>query len=187
MSDQVVDYVKELGLDSLVCIGGDGTMAIAHKLSKKGIGVICVPKTIDNDIVGTDVTFGFDSAVVTATEALDKIHTTAMSHHRVMVVELMGRYAGWLTLHAGIAGGGDIILIPEIPYRLEAVCRIVKERSHRGRRFSIVAVSEGAKPEGGGIVVERVVKDSTDPVRLGGVGHKLADDIEKATEIFLYM
>jgi len=181
VSDQVVDYVEELGLDALVCIGGDGTMAIAHKLSLKGIGVVGVPKTIDNDICGTDITFGFDSAVATATEALDKIHTTAMSHHRVMVVELMGRYAGWLTLHAGIAGGGDVILIPEIPYRLEAVCRIVRERSKRGRRFSIVVVSEGAKPEGGDVIVKRVVKDSTDPVRLGGIGHRVADDIEQKT------
>jgi len=181
VSDQVVDYIGELGLDVLVCIGGDGTMSIAHKLSEKGICIVGVPKTIDNDIVGTDVTFGFDSAVTTATEAVDKIHTTAMSHHRVMIVEVMGRYAGWLALHAGIAGGGDILLIPEIPYRLDSIVDVVVRRSHIGRRFSIVVVSEGAKPVGGEMVVKRRVETSTDPVRLGGIGHRLAESIESRT------
>jgi phosphofructokinase-like protein len=181
ISDQVVAYIHELGLDVLVCIGGDGTMSIASQLSEKGVRIVGVPKTIDNDIVGTDLTFGFDSAVSTATEAIDKIHTTAMSHHRVMVVEVMGRYAGWLALHSGIAGGGDIILIPEIPYRLDIIEHVVKDRSRKGKKFSIVVVSEGAKPEGGERVVQRVVKDSTDPVRLGGIGHQVADQIENAT------
>jgi len=183
VSDDVVEYVKELGLENLVCIGGDGTMAIALKLSQKGIRMVGVPKTIDNDIWGTDVTFGFDSAVNVATDAIDKIHTTAMSHHRVMVVEVMGRYAGWLALHAGLAGGGDIILIPEIPYDIDKICKVVIERSQKGRRFSIVVVSEGAKPKGGEHVVQRVVKKSTDPIRLGGIGQKVASDIESRTNL----
>jgi 6-phosphofructokinase 1 len=179
----VVAYVNELGLDNLVCIGGDGTMAIALQLSQKGIRIVGVPKTIDNDIFGTDVTFGFDSAVNAATDAIDRIHTTAMSHHRVMVVEVMGRYAGWLALEAGVAGGGDIILIPEIPYDIEKICNVVVERSKKGRRFSIVVVSEGAMPAGGERVIERVVKNSTDPIRLGGIGRKLAADIENRTRL----
>jgi 6-phosphofructokinase 1 len=183
VSDDVVEYVEKLGLDNLVCIGGDGTMAIALKLSQKGIRMVGVPKTIDNDIWGTDVTFGFDSAVNVATDAIDKIHTTAMSHHRVMVVEVMGRYAGWLALEAGLAGGGDIILIPEIPYDIEKICAVVIERSQKGRRFSIVVVSEGAKPKGGEHVVRRVVKKSTDPIRLGGIGRKVATDIESRTNL----
>ncbi|MBN2104450.1 6-phosphofructokinase [bacterium] len=182
-SDQVVNYIHELGLNTLVCIGGDGTQTIAHKLSQKGIHVVGVPKTIDNDIEGTDITFGFDSAVSTATEAIDKIHSTAMSHHRVMVVELMGRYAGWLALHAGIAGGGDAILIPEIPYDIEAVCSLAVERSKRGRRFSIIVVAEGARPQGGQPVILRIVKSSPDPIRLGGIGQKIAHDIEEKTGI----
>jgi len=181
VSNQVVDYVKELGLENIVCIGGDGTMAIAHQLSKKGVRLIGVPKTIDNDIWGTDVTFGFDSAVTAATEGIDRIHSTAMSHHRVMVVEVMGRYAGWLALQAGIAGGGDVILIPEIPYDMDVICQVVKKRSKEGRRFSIIVVSEGAKPIGGDITVQRVVEESTDPIRLGGIGHKIAQDIEQRT------
>ncbi len=181
VSDDVVRYVQELGLDTLVCIGGDGTMAIALKLCQKGIRIVGVPKTIDNDIWGTDVTFGFDSAVNVATDAIDKLHTTAMSHHRVMVVEVMGRYAGWLALESGLAGGGDIILLPEIPYDIEAVCKVVMERSRRGRRFSIVVAAEGAMPVGGERIVKKVIKNSTDPVRLGGIGDKVAFDIEERT------
>ena len=181
VSDRVVEYVKELGLYNLVCIGGDGTMAIAQQLSQKGVRIVGVPKTIDNDIWGTDITFGFDSALTSATDAIDKIHTTAMSHHRVMVIEVMGRYSGWLALHSGIAGGGDVILIPEMPYRTDKVCNFVLERSKKGRRFSIVIVAEGAMPEGGEHIVQRVVKDSTDPVRLGGIGLKIARDIEDRT------
>jgi 6-phosphofructokinase 1 len=178
VSDQALDNAAKSGLEVVVCVGGDGTLTIATKFHKKGMHVVCVPKTIDNDVWGTDVTFGFDSALVTATEAIDKLHTTAQSHHRVMVIEVMGRYAGWLGLFSGIAGGGDIILIPEIPYSLEAVCARISQRTARGRRFSIVVVAEGAKPKGGEMVVERVVKDSPDPVRLGGIGKKLASDIE---------
>jgi len=183
VSDQVVNYIHTLGLDTLVCIGGDGTMAIAHLLSQKGVRIVGVPKTIDNDIWGTDITFGFDSAVSTATEAIDKIHTTAMSHHRVMVIEVMGRYAGWLALEAGIAGGGDVILLPEIPYHIDKICETVKYRSQKGRQFSIIIVAEGAKPIGGKVVVKRVVKESTDPIRLGGIGHHLAYEIETKTNL----
>jgi len=181
VSNQVADYIQELGLDNVVCIGGDGTMAIAHQLSQKGIRLVGVPKTIDNDILGTDITFGFDSAVNVATEAIDRIHSTAMSHHRVMIVEVMGRYAGWLALESGIAGGGDIILIPEIPYSVDTICKVVTRRSKEGRRFSIVVVAEGARPKGGRQVFQRMVKKSTDPVRLGGISHKVASEIEKRT------
>jgi phosphofructokinase-like protein len=181
VSDEVVRYINELGLECIVAIGGDGSMAIAKGLAQKGVHLVGVPKTIDNDIWGTDTTFGFDTAVAIATEAIDRIHTTAMSHHRVMVIELMGRYAGWLTLSAGIAGGGDVILIPEIPYDIENVCRAVVNRSRRGRRFSIVVVSEGARPKGGEMVVKQTVKASTDPIRLGGIGQVLARAIEDCT------
>jgi ATP-dependent phosphofructokinase / diphosphate-dependent phosphofructokinase len=181
VSDEVVRFIGELGIECVVAIGGDGSMSIAKGLAQKGVHLVGVPKTIDNDIWGTDTTFGFDTAAAIATEAVDRIHTTAMSHHRVMVVEVMGRYAGWLTLSAGIAGGGDVILIPEIPYDIEKVCRAVVDRSRRGRRFSIVVVSEGARPVGGGMVVRQTVKNSTDPIRLGGIGRVVADAIEAAT------
>lgn len=183
ISDKAIDYINELGLDVLICIGGDGTMAIANQLSQKGVKVVGVPKTIDNDIWGTDITFGFNSAMSIATEAIDRIHTTAMSHHRVMIIEVMGRYAGWLALESGIAGGGDVILIPEIPYRIDTICDMILKRSKKGRRFSIIVVSEGAKPLGGKQIVKRIVKESTDPVRLGGISHKLAEEIEECTHL----
>ncbi len=179
-SDQVVQTYEELGLETLICIGGDGTMAVAHKMSQKGIPIVGIPKTIDNDLFGTDVTFGFDSALTTATEAIDKIHSTAQSHHRVMIIEVMGRYAGWLSLGSGIAGGGDIILIPEIPYDIESVCRKIKERNYQGKHFSILIIGEGAKPKGGELVIKKRIEGSPEPIRLGGIGNKVADDIEKA-------
>ena len=178
-SEQALKNFEELGLEVLICIGGDGTMAVADKISDMSINVIGIPKTIDNDLFGTDVTFGFDSALTTATEAIDKIHTTAQSHHRVMIVEVMGRYAGWLALGAGLAGGGDIILIPEIPYSIESVCEKIKKRNYSGRHFSILVVGEGAKPKGGDIVVKKRVEGSPEPIRLGGIGNKVADEIEK--------
>ena len=181
VSSLVLENVELMDLDGLVCIGGDGTLIVAYKLYKKGLKVVGIPKTIDNDLMATDVTIGFDSAVITATEAIDKLHSTAQSHHRVMVIELMGRYAGWLALYAGVAGGGDIIIIPEIPYDIKKVCKIVTERYKKGKRFSIVVISEGARPKGGSMVVKRIVKDSAEPVRLGGIGNKIANDIEKAT------
>ena len=170
-------------LDGLVVIGGDGSMSIAGRLARLGLPIVGVPKTIDNDVRGTDLTFGFQSAVNVATDALDRLHTTAGAHHRVMVAEVMGRYAGWLALHAGIAGGADAILIPEIPFRWEAVADVCRGRYQRGKRFSIVCVAEGAKPEGGQAVVQRRVETSTDPVRLGGVAHLVADTIERMTGI----
>jgi len=181
VSKKAVRTVKDLGLDDLVCIGGDGTLGIAHRLQEDGVPVVGVPKTIDNDIRGTDVTFGFDTAVSIAAEAIDRIHTTAQSHHRVMIVEVMGHRAGWIALHAGVAGGGDIILIPEIPFAVEAVIAKVAERRRRGRRFSIVVIAEGAKPIGGDIVIKKIVAASADPVRLGGVGFVLQEQLEKAT------
>jgi len=162
-----------------VAIGGDGTMSIANGFAKQGVKIVGVPKTIDNDLRGTDITFGFDSAVAVATEGIDRVHTTAQSHHRVMIVEVMGRTAGWIALHAGVAGGGDIILIPEIPYNIDVIVSKVRERARKGKRFSIVVVAEGAKPKGGDVVIQRIVKESTDPVRLGGIGFVLGDQIEK--------
>jgi phosphofructokinase-like protein len=183
VSEQCLNALRERDIDALVCIGGDGTMASAAKFAKKGLSVIGVPKTIDNDLWGTDVTFGFDTAVTTATEAIDKIHTTASSHHRVMIVEVMGRYAGWIALYAGAAGGADVILIPEIPYQLDKVCQCVIRRSQQGKRFSIIVVSEGAKPKGGEMVVLKRVVNSPDPIRLGGIANKLADDINRQTRL----
>jgi ATP-dependent phosphofructokinase / diphosphate-dependent phosphofructokinase len=177
-SNQAIFNFESLGLDVLIAIGGDGTMAASAGLAAKGLRIVGVPKTIDNDLVGTDVTFGFDSALITATEAIDKIHTTAQSHHRVMIIEVMGRYAGWLALGSGLAGGGDIILIPEIPYDIEAVCEQVRLRKSQGKNFSIVVVGEGAKIMGGEMVINRTVKNSPDAIRLGGISNRLAAQIE---------
>lgn len=178
-SERAVKVFKRHNLDALICIGGDGTLIIAKKLLDKGIPTVGVPKTIDNDVMGTDYTFGFDSAVAIATEAIDRIHTTAQSHHRVMVVETMGRYVGWLALYSGVASGGDIILLPEMPYKIDKMCEFIKWRKSTGRRFHIVVVSEGAKPEAGEIVIARKVHDSTDSVRLGGIGNLVATQIEE--------
>jgi len=174
---------KKHRLDGLVVIGGDGSMSIAGRLAAMGLPIVGVPKTIDNDVRGTEQTFGFQTAVNIATEALDRLHTTAGAHHRVMVAEVMGRYAGWLALHAGLAGGADVILIPEFPFRWEAVADVCRQRYRRGKRFSIVCVAEGAKPEGGQPVVQRRVETSTDPVRLGGVAHLVAERLERLTGI----
>ncbi|MFC1509974.1 6-phosphofructokinase [Candidatus Omnitrophota bacterium] len=181
LSGLVLKNVSMMKLDALVCVGGDGTLTVAYKLYKKGLKLVGIPKTIDNDLRMTDTTIGFDSAVETITDAIDKLHTTAQSHHRVMVIEVMGRYAGWLALNAGVSGGGDIILIPEIPYDIKKVCEVVTERHKKGKRFSIVVVSEGAKPKGGKMVVKRIIKGSAEPVRLGGIGNKIALDIERLT------
>lgn len=178
VSPVVLKNVNKLKLDGLIAIGGDGTLHIAHRLFKMGLNVVGVPKTIDNDLSETELTFGFDSAVSVATEAIDRLHTTAQSHHRVMVLEVMGRYSGWIALYAGVAGGGDVILIPEIPYDLPVVCQSIKDRNRRGKRFSIVVVAEGAAPRGGKPTVARLVEASTDPVRLGGIAEHLAEQIE---------
>ena len=181
VTDRVIEHVQANQLDAIVCIGGDGTMTGAANLVRHGINCIGVPKTIDNDLEGCDQTFGFDTAVTTAAECLDKIHSTAMSHHRVMVVEVMGRNAGWLALHAGLASGSDVILIPEIEYDLEKICELLTFRSRSGKRFSIMCVSEGAKPKGGEVVVLRRIETSPDPIRLGGIANKLVADIESCT------
>ena len=178
---QVMQHVQASGLDALVVIGGDGTMTGAAKLIPLGLKVVGVPKTIDNDLWSTEITFGHDTAVATAAEALDKLHTTASSHHRIMVAELMGRTAGWLTLNAGLASGADVILLPEIPFSLKKVAAKCVARSRYGKRFTIIAVGEGARPAGGKPFVDRVVKTSPDPIRLGGVGKWLADHLEKMT------
>lgn len=183
ISKQVISNFEKLKAECLVCIGGDGTLSTAQKLSDDGVPVVGVPKTIDNDIQCTEVSFGFDTAVDIVTEGIDRLHTTAQSHHRVMIVEVMGRHAGWIALYAGIAGGGDIILIPEIPYDLDAIVRMVKERGSVGKRFSIVVVAEGARPRGGEKVVRKIVKESTDPARLGGVGFMLGEQIEQRTQM----
>jgi 6-phosphofructokinase 1 len=179
-SQQVIEHYRNLKLDVLVTIGGDGTQIIAHKFAQMGLNVIGVPKTIDNDLDATDITFGHDSARAVATEAIDRLQTTASAHHRVMVVETMGRYAGWIALGAGLAGGADIILIPEIPFSWDSVFEAVLKRS-KGAKFSIVCVAEGAKPAGGDISVKELDRKRTDPVRLGGIAELVAKRIEDET------
>ncbi len=170
------------GLDAIIAIGGDGTMHICNKLSKMGMNVIGVPKTIDNDLDATDMTFGHYSAVYVVSMALDRLHTTASSHHRVMVVEVMGRYAGWIALNGGLSGGADIILIPEIPFSWNKIYKKIHERQLMGKRFSLICVAEGAKPIDGEMVIKEKDKKRTDPVRLGGIGEVVAVNIEKNTQ-----
>jgi 6-phosphofructokinase 1 len=182
-STETVMNFESLGLNCLIAIGGDGTMAASAQLAEKGLPIVGVPKTIDNDLMGTDQTFGFDSALQTAVEAIDKIHTTAQSHHRVMIIEVMGRYAGWLALGSGLASGGDIILLPEFPYDLDAIVDQIKLRKSQGKNFSIMVVGEGAKPAGGDMTVSRMIKNSPDAVRLGGVSHRIAAQIEALLQL----
>ena len=181
VTEEVIAHIRQWRLDALIIIGGDGTMAGAAHLVRQGINVVGVPKTIDNDLVGTDITFGHDTAVATATDALDRIHTTASSHHRVMVVELMGRYAGWLALRAGLASGSDVILIPEIPFEMDIVADKCLQRSKTGKRFTIIAAGEGAHPVGGEMIVDHLVESSPDPIRLGGLARYVANEMEKRT------
>lgn len=183
VTERVIDHLHEHELDTLVCIGGDGTMSGASRLIERGVRIVGVPKTIDNDLAHTEVTFGFDTAVSTATEAFDRIRTTASSHHRVMLVETMGRNAGWIALYAGAASGADIILIPEIGFQLDRVCARCVERGRSGKAYTLIAVSEGAKPAGGRVVVDRVVHESPDPVRLGGVSEVLCEQIAERTHL----
>ncbi|MGI6524990.1 MAG: 6-phosphofructokinase [Bdellovibrionota bacterium] len=178
LSQRCIDLYHELNLSALVCVGGDGTMTLAGKLAERGINVIGVPKTIDKDLMETDATFGFDSALVTATEAIDKLHTTAHAHHRIMAVEVMGRNAGWLALEAGIAGGGDTILIPEMPYNIEIVASSILDRYKEGKRFSIVVVAEGAKPLAG---EQTYQQDTRNQRRLGGISHIIAESLSQLT------
>ncbi|MFQ5631931.1 MAG: 6-phosphofructokinase [bacterium] len=182
-SERVLRNYRRWGLNAVVAIGGDGTMHICNKLSELGINIVGVPKTIDNDLAATDVTFGYDSALYVATQAIDRLHTTASSHHRVMVIEVMGRYAGWIALGAGLAGGADIILIPEIPFQWQSIYHKVRERSFHGKRFSIICVAEGAKPKGGDIVVKEVDMKRTDANRLGGIGELVGCKITEDTEL----
>jgi 6-phosphofructokinase 1 len=177
----ILENVKSNALDALVVLGGDGTMTVANLLVKRGVKIVGVPKTIDNDLVGTDQTFGFDTAVSIATEAIDRLHSTAASHHRVIVVEVMGRYAGWLALASGLAGGGDVILLPEFPYHEKKVAESIQARQAAGRKFSIVVVGEGAHPAGGKMVIDKIRNDSPEKIRLGGVGKVLADRLEALT------
>jgi ATP-dependent phosphofructokinase / diphosphate-dependent phosphofructokinase len=179
-SDEVVRGLRERGIDALIVIGGDGTLRIAQGLAMKGLPVVGVPKTIDNDLAVTQVTFGFHTAVQTASDALDKLHSTAESHERVIVVEVMGRHAGWIALHAGISGTADVILIPEIPYDIQRVCAKIEERYAGGRRFAIVVVAEGAVPVGGGATILEEARPGT-AQRLGGVAEQLARAIEERT------
>jgi phosphofructokinase-like protein len=179
-SDELVSAFQASGFEALISIGGDGSLSIAHELWKKGLPVIGVPKTIDNDVVGTLASFGFDTAVSTATDAIDKLHSTAESHQRVMVVELMGRYAGWIALHSGISSSADVILIPEIPFDIDKVCAKVMQRERQGRNFSIVVVAEGAVPIGGSVVLLERRQDGS-PDRLGGIGSQVARAIHERT------
>ncbi|MCQ9208262.1 MAG: 6-phosphofructokinase [Omnitrophica bacterium] len=172
---------KSLKIDALIAIGGEDTLGTAHKLYKEGFNIVGVPKTIDNDLSATDRTFGFDTAVNIATEAIDRIHTTAESHHRVMVVEVMGRHSGWIGLEAGIAGGADAILLPEFPVGIKEVCDLIKKRHNRGKTFSIVVVAEGAKFKQDQEVLQEEELDAFGHVRLGGIGQLLGKEIEKRT------
>lgn len=184
MREKVLENLRKYDIEALVVIGGDGSLNIGAQLAREcGVKVVGVPKTIDNDLPCTERTFGFDTAMAMATEAVDRLHTTAESHHRVMALEVMGRYAGWIALHSGIAGGADVILLPEIPYSLDSVIAKIEARKAAGKNFSIIVVAEGAKPLGGELTVARVVEGSFEPIRLGGVGEKLVRAIEERTGI----
>ena len=179
VSQGVLEYYNQLGLDCIVSMGGDGSMTLCFEMSKLGMNFVGIPKTIDNDLAETDRTFGFDSAVSIATEAIDRLRTTAQSHKRVMIVETMGRYAGWIALHAGMAGGSDVIVIPEFPYHIEEIVRAIEERSKK-QAFTIITVAEGAKPVDGDIqVTKKMDANSPDPVRLGGIGMYLQHQLEQ--------
>ncbi len=180
---RILENAKKAGLAAVVAIGGDDTLSVASKLDGLGLRCVGVPKTIDNDLCGTDYTFGFMTAVGIATEALDRLHTTAETHHRVMILEVMGRYTGWIALEAGLAGGADVILIPEKPFDVKEICEFIKHRLKRGRTFSIIVVAEGAKPKGGKEIVYSESVDEFGHIRLGGVGYYLGKEIEKSIGI----
>jgi ATP-dependent phosphofructokinase / diphosphate-dependent phosphofructokinase len=179
--DLVRQTLSDFNLDGLVAIGGEDTLGVANRLNDDGVNVVGVPKTIDNDLGGTDVTFGFDTALHIATEAIDRLHTTAESHNRILVVEVMGRTAGWIALHSGVAGGADVILIPEIPFDIDEVCHRIRRRHERGRYFSIVVAAEGATPKEGTMTVQSVGVDEFGHPRLGGIGVALEREIEART------
>jgi phosphofructokinase-like protein len=177
--EKMMANAEKAGIEAVVVIGGDDTLSVAHKMGEFGLKCVGVPKTIDNDLSGTDYTFGFNTAVSIATEALDRLHTTAETHRRVMILEVMGRYTGWIALEAGIAGGADVILVPEKPFDVDEVCDYIRQRHERGRNFSIVVVAEGAKPKGGEEIVYSESIDEFGHIRLGGVGYYLGKEIEK--------
>jgi 6-phosphofructokinase 1 len=177
VSDEVMAYYDKLALDAIVALGGDGTMSICHRMQQMGMNIVGVPKTIDNDIVSTDRTFGFDTAVSIATDAIDRLQTTGQSHNRVMILETMGRYAGWIALHAGIAGGADVILLPELPFDIDEVARVCQAREDR-QKFTIVCVAEGAKTADGEMVVKERIAESPDPLRLGGIANWIKQELK---------
>jgi 6-phosphofructokinase 1 len=179
--DKVKDTLRRDNIDALIAIGGEDTLGVAHKLSGDGVNVVGVPKTIDNDLSATDFTFGFHTAVQTATDAIDRLHTTAESHDRVMVVEVMGRHAGWIATYSGLAGGADVILVPEQPFDIEQICARLTHRHQRGANFSIVVTAEGATPKEGTMELQTGEVDDFGHVRLGGIGARLADEIERRT------
>ena len=179
-SDELIENARNLGIQAIITIGGDGSLAIAQQLHERGVRIVGVPKTIDNDVAGTVSTFGFDTAVSTALEAIDKLHTTAESHERVMVLEVMGRDAGFIALHSGVAGAADVILIPEIPYNLERVYEVVRERDESGRKYTLIVAAEGAFPSGGTPSMRRASLPGHAP-RHGGIAELLAGDIQDAT------
>ena len=181
--EKVMENFKKAILDALIVIGGDDTLSVAHKMAAFKLNCVGVPKTIDNDVSGTDYTFGFNTAISIATETLDRLHSTAEAHHRVMILEVMGRYTGWIAIAAGIAGGADAILIPEKPFSVAEICKYIKCRQDRGRNFSLVVVAEGAKPEGGKEVLYGQKVDEFGNVRFGGIGYWLGKEIEKSLEI----
>lgn len=178
---RLVGNYRKLKLDALIVVGGEDTLGVANRLAKEKLNIVGIPKTIDNDVSETDCTFGFDSAINIATEAIDRLHTTAESHHRIMVVEVMGRHAGWIATEAGLAGGADIILIPEIPIDIDEVCEYIKNRHQRGKTFSIIVVAEGAKFKEGSVVIKEKKLDAFGHVRLGGIGRVLGSIIEEKT------
>ena len=182
VSGKIIQRLEELGVDALVAIGGDGSIRLSAKLLERGLRrVIAVPKTIDNDLAGTDLTFGFDTAVATATDAIDKLHTTAQAHERVMVVEVMGRHAGWIALYSGMAGGADVVLIPEIPFDMERVCDKIRWREIMNRRFAIVVVAEGAMPAGGSAVFKEGADKFKEHGQLGGIAEYVAREVHERT------
>jgi len=179
---KVIENYQKIGLDSLIAVGGEDTLGVAARLINDGLtNIVGVPKTIDNDLSCTDYTFGFDTAINIATECIDRLHTTAESHHRIIVVEVMGRHAGWIATEAGIAGGADVILIPEIPIDIDEVCQLIRRRHNRGKTFSIVVVAEGAKFKEGSLIVQEEKLDEFGHIRLGGIGEILGKEIEKRT------
>lgn len=176
----IQDNIRKFELDAVVAIGGEDTLGAAAELNRQGIPMVGIPKTIDNDIVGTESTFGFDTAVTIATDAIDRLHTTAESHHRVMVIEVMGRHTGWIAIMSGIAGGADCVLIPEVPFEIADVCKLVEQRKKRGKTFSLIVVAEGVKPQNlSDFVTQDTKVDEFGHVRLGGIGHVIGAEIER--------